>query len=184
MSVYVGIDVHRKRSQVAVIDQAGKVLASRNVPNGVKPVLSVIGGLPPGTPAAYEAAFGWGWLLELLEGYGFEPHMVHPLQCKAIASARLKNDKVDAATLAQLLRADLLPRRGSPRRRCARCGPCCGTGRSWSGCARFCATASTRSWPTTATAGRRAAGAGRAAGGSPPWSCPRSPARSSTTPWR
>jgi transposase len=34
---------------------------------------------------------------------------VHPLRCKAIASARLKNDKVDAAMLAQLLRADLLP---------------------------------------------------------------------------
>lgn len=109
MSVYVGIDVHRKRSRVAVIDEGGEVLANRNVPNGVKPVLSVIGGLPAGTPAAYEAAFGWGWLLELLEGYGFEPHMVHPLQCKAIASARLKDDKVDAATLAQLLRAGLLP---------------------------------------------------------------------------
>src|SRR6266704_6447650 len=74
MSVYVGIDVHRKRSQVA-----------------------------------FEAAFGWGWLVQLLEDYGFEPHMVHPLRCKAIASARLKNDKVDAAILAQLLRADLLP---------------------------------------------------------------------------
>jgi transposase len=109
MSVYVGIDVHRKRSQVAVVDQGGEVLANRNVPNGVRPILGVIGGLPAGTPAAYEAAFGWGWLLELLEDYGFEPHMVHPLQCKAIASARLKNDKVDAATLAQLLRADLLP---------------------------------------------------------------------------
>jgi transposase len=34
---------------------------------------------------------------------------VHSLRCKAIASARLKNDKVDAAILAQLLRADLLP---------------------------------------------------------------------------
>jgi transposase len=34
---------------------------------------------------------------------------VHPLRCKAIASARLKNDKVDAEILAQLLRADLLP---------------------------------------------------------------------------
>ena len=109
MSVYVGIDVHRKRSQVAVIDQDGQVLANRNVNNGVTPILSVIGGLPPGTPAAFEAAFGWGWLLELLEDYGFEPHLVHPLQCKAIASARLKNDKVDAAILAQLLRADLLP---------------------------------------------------------------------------
>src|SRR6185437_8905624 len=109
MSVYVGIDVHRKRSQVAVIDQDGEVLANRNVPNGVKPILGVIGGLPAGTPAAFEAAFGWGWLVELLEDYGFSPHLVHPLQCKAIASARLKNDKVDAAILAQLLRADLLP---------------------------------------------------------------------------
>ena len=90
MSVYVGIDVHRKRSQVAVINQHGEVLANRNVPNGVKPILSVIGGLPPDTPAASGAAFGWGWLVELLEDYGFEPHLVHPLQCKAIASARLK----------------------------------------------------------------------------------------------
>jgi len=109
MSVYVGIDVHRKRSQVAVIDQVGEVLANRNVPNGVESVLGVIGGLPAGTPVAFEAAFGWGWLVELLEDYGFAPHLVHPLRCKAIASARLKNDKVDAAILAQLLRADLLP---------------------------------------------------------------------------
>src|SRR5260221_2650527 len=52
MSVYVGIDVHRKRSQVAVIDSGGEVLANRNVPNGVETILGVIGGLPPGTPAA------------------------------------------------------------------------------------------------------------------------------------
>src|SRR5438034_6559591 len=109
MSVYVGIDVHRKRSQLAVIDQSGEVLTNRNVPNGVEPILSVIGGLPPGTPAAFESAFGTGWLVELLEDYGFAPHLVHSLRCKAIASARLKNDKVDAAILAQLLRADLLP---------------------------------------------------------------------------
>jgi Transposase len=109
MSVYVGIDVHRKRSQVAVIDAQGEVLVNRNVPNGVEPILKVIGGLPPGTPAAFEAAFGTGWLVELLQDYGFDPHLVHPLRCKAIASARLKNDKVDAEILAQLLRADLLP---------------------------------------------------------------------------
>src|SRR5213596_2673564 len=109
MSVYVGIDVHRKRSQVAVVSQDGEVLANRNVPNGVEPVLRVIGGLPAGTPVAFEAAFGWGWLAEMLADYGFEAHLVHPLRCKAIASARLKNDKVDAAILAQLLRADLLP---------------------------------------------------------------------------
>jgi len=109
MSVYVGIDVHRKRSQVAVIDGDGGVLANRNVPSGAEPILKVIGGLPPGTPAAFEAAYGTSWLVALLEDYGFGPHLVHPSRCKAIASARLKNDKVDAAILAQLLRADLLP---------------------------------------------------------------------------
>ena len=109
MSVYVGIDVHRKRSQVAVVTEDGKVQLNRNVVNGSEPMLRLIGDLPAGTPVAFEAAFGWGWLVELLEDYGFEPHMVHPLRCKAIASARLKNDKVDAAILAQLLRADLLP---------------------------------------------------------------------------
>ncbi|WP_187366175.1 hypothetical protein [Trebonia kvetii] len=52
MSVCVRIDVHRKRSQVAVINEGGEVLANRHVPNGVRPILSVIGGLPAGTAAA------------------------------------------------------------------------------------------------------------------------------------
>ena len=109
MSVYVGIDVHRKRSQVAVVTGDGQVRLNRNVVNGTEPILRLIGDLPAGTPVAFEAAFGTGWLVELLEDYGFTPHLVHPLRCKAIASARLKNDKVDAAILGQLLRADLLP---------------------------------------------------------------------------
>jgi transposase len=107
--VHVGIDVHRRRSQVAVVDSAGVVLKNRNVVNGVETVLSLIGEYPTHTPVAFEAAYGWGWLVELLDDYGYQPHLVHPTRCKAIASARLKNDKVDAATLAQLLRADLLP---------------------------------------------------------------------------
>jgi transposase len=109
MSVYVGIDVHRKRSQVAVVTGDGTVQVNKNVVNGSEPFLRLIGDLPSGTPVAFEAAFSWSWLADLLEDYAFESHLVHPLRCKAIASARLKNDKVDAATLAQLLRADLLP---------------------------------------------------------------------------
>ena len=92
-----------------MVTEDGKVQLNRNVVNGQEPMLRLIGGLPAGTPVASGAAYGWGWLVELLEDYGFDPHLVHPLRCKAIASARLKNDKVDAATLAQLLRADLLP---------------------------------------------------------------------------
>src|SRR3974390_3005154 len=109
MSVYLGSAVHRKRSQVAVVTEDGQVQLNKNTVNGTEPILRLIGDLPAGTPVAFEAAFGWGWLVRLLEDYGFEAHLMHPLRCKAIASARLKNDKVDAATLAQLLRADLPP---------------------------------------------------------------------------
>jgi transposase len=56
----------------------------------------------------FEATYGWAWLAELLHEMGFDAHLAHPAACKAIASARLKNDKVDARTLAQLMRVDLL----------------------------------------------------------------------------
>ena len=56
-----------------------------------------------------EATYGWEWLAEPLEHDGRELHLAHPLRTKAIASARVKTDAVDACTLAQLLRADLLP---------------------------------------------------------------------------
>jgi transposase len=103
------MDVHRKRSQVAIVDDAGDEQRNRNVANDPAKLVPILGALPPGTPVAFEAAYGWGWLVELLEELELEPHLVHPSRCKQVASARLKNDKVDAATLAQLLRADLLP---------------------------------------------------------------------------
>jgi len=109
MRVYVGMDVHRKRSQVALVDEHGGQLANRNLPNNSAELTSILGCLEPGTPVAFEAAYGWGWLAELLNELELEPHLVHPSRCKAIASARLKNDRVDARTLAQLLRAELLP---------------------------------------------------------------------------
>jgi transposase len=45
MSVYVGIDVHRKRSQVAVVTEDGKVQLNKNVVNGSEPMLRLrVGG--------------------------------------------------------------------------------------------------------------------------------------------
>jgi transposase len=106
--LYVGLDVHRRRTQVAALDEDGHELFNRNVPNDVEKLGDVLVGFEPGTPVVFEATYGWAWLAELLHEMGFEAHLAHPAACKAIASARLKNDKVDARTLAQLLRVDLL----------------------------------------------------------------------------
>jgi hypothetical protein len=62
MTVYVGMDVHRKRSQVAIIDAAGVQQRNRNLANDPAKLVPFLGALPPGTPVAFEAAYGWaGW---------------------------------------------------------------------------------------------------------------------------
>jgi transposase len=85
MNVYVGMDVHRKRSQVAIVDDAGVQQRNRNLANDPAKLIPVLGALAPGTPVAFEAAYGWGWLVDLLEELELEPHLVHPSRCKAIA---------------------------------------------------------------------------------------------------
>jgi hypothetical protein len=172
MSVYVGIDVHRKRSQVAVVTEDGTVVLNKNVVNGSTPFLHLIGDLPSGTPVAFEAAFGWSWLAELLEDYGFEAHLVHPLRCKAIASARLKNDKGRRGDLGAAAA------RGPAARGVDRPGggpsaprPDPAPDRPGPAGHHPAEPGSTRSPPTTAMTGQPATGPAPAAAGWPSWTC-------------
>jgi transposase len=109
MRVYVGMDVHRKRSQVAIVDAADVPQRNRNLANDPAKLVPILGALPPGTPVAFEAAYGWGWLVELLEELQLGPHLSIPAAARRSPPPGCRNDKVDACTLAQLLRADLLP---------------------------------------------------------------------------
>ena len=105
----VGIDLHRNRSHIAVIDEHGELILSKRIVNGRETFLDLLGGLDGESRIAVEATYGWEWLAELLEDAGYDMHLAHPLRTRAIAAARVKTDAVDARTLAHLLRADLLP---------------------------------------------------------------------------
>jgi transposase len=105
----VGIDLHRKRSHVAVLDEHGTELLSRRIVNDPQTFLELLEGIEGESKIALEATYGWEWLADVLEEAGYELHLAHPLRTKAIASARVKTDAVDARTLAHLLRTDLLP---------------------------------------------------------------------------
>jgi transposase len=58
---------------------------------------------------AVEACGFWPAFREVVEPEVERLVLVHPQRVKAIASAKLKNDRVDSETLAHLLRCDLLP---------------------------------------------------------------------------
>jgi transposase len=52
----------------------------------------------------------WPVVADALEGLTEELVLAHPLKTRAIASARIKTDRIDSAMLAHLLRTDLVPR--------------------------------------------------------------------------
>jgi transposase len=109
-SRWVGIDLHRRRSHIAVVDERGELTVSRRIANDPETFLELLGDPGEGeTHVALEATYGWEWLAELLEEAGYDLHLAHPLRTRAIAAARVKTDAIDARTLAQLLRSGMLP---------------------------------------------------------------------------
>jgi transposase len=106
--VHVGVDLDKRSSQIAVLTEDGEIVQQR-LPNDAERLEKFFVQLPPQTPIAIEASGTWWWLVDLLEQLGHRPVLSNPKQTKAIAAARLKNDRVDAERLGLLLRGDLLP---------------------------------------------------------------------------
>jgi len=113
---HTGIDFHKRTSYITTVDEEGKVLMSYEISNDPVSIKSLACGLGPGDQVAVEATGHWMYLYEQLEDSGAEVILSHPQATKAIAAARLKNDKVDSRMLAHLLRTKLLPRSYIPPR--------------------------------------------------------------------
>jgi transposase len=105
---YTGIDLHKKTSFITTIDATGKIVTRANLQNVEEDILAYFANLDKETRIVIESMASWYWLYDLLTGEGFEVVISNPVKTKAIASAKIKNDKLDSHMLAQLLRADLI----------------------------------------------------------------------------
>src|SRR5215204_4336203 len=69
--VYVGVDLHRKRSHVVALDPTGQVMLSRRVGNAPAEFLRIFGELEPlPIEVVFEATYGWSWFADLLADVG------------------------------------------------------------------------------------------------------------------
>jgi transposase len=109
MMKYVGIDFHKNYSFITEMGETGAIQRQIKLSNNRNTLKRYIDKLPVQSKIALEATCNWYYFYELVEDHDFDIFLAHPLKTKAIASARLMNDKVSSATLAHLLRADLLP---------------------------------------------------------------------------
>lgn len=115
--LYVGVDQHKKFSQVAVVNESGEVLENRRVYHDDKDEIKrFFRELGEESTAVLEATRNWYWLYDLLEEEVREVKLCHPAKVRLIAEAKVKTDKIDATVLAQLKRTGYLPESYAPPR--------------------------------------------------------------------
>ncbi len=107
--MFYGLDVHKEFIQVCALRTKGTERREFRVAASAEAVERFARGLRPEDHVVLEATFHTWALHDILTRH--VPHVVvaNPLQVKAIAHAKIKTDKVDAYTLARLLRADFIP---------------------------------------------------------------------------
>ncbi len=106
--LYTGLDLHKSFSYITTMNDKGQIVGQKKLPSNGE-VVEFLKEFGESMEVAIEATPSWYWLYVLLEDEGFDVKLSHPLKTKAIASAKVKTDKVDSATLAHLLRSELLP---------------------------------------------------------------------------
>ncbi len=107
---FVGLDVHKRSVELCIVAAGGHLLQRHSVP-GTRAALEALATthLLPTDQVALEATTHCWAVARVLKPHVARVVVSNPLQTKAIAQAKIKTDKVDAAVLAQLLRCDFLP---------------------------------------------------------------------------
>jgi hypothetical protein len=104
---YIGMDVHKEATVIAVLNGSGKLVMESIVETKASSILQFIHGLRGELHVTWEEGTWAAWLYDLLQ-----PQVQQVLVCNPRRNALLKegskSDKVDARKLAELLRTGML----------------------------------------------------------------------------
>jgi transposase len=106
---YVGVDLHARTLYVCVLDQAGQVQLSRNLPAKPEPFLRAIQPFRPDVLVGCECVHSWYWLADTCRDHGIPFALGHAWAMKAVHGSKTKSDKKDAEAIARLLRGGTFP---------------------------------------------------------------------------
>ena len=103
--MYLGIDVHKRYAQVAVMDEAGKIVEEVRVENAN---LDDLAQRYAGAQAALEATSNYYHIHDTLSEH-LEVAVAHPKELSQIADSDKKTDRVDAKELVRMVRLNSVP---------------------------------------------------------------------------
>jgi transposase len=107
---YLGLDVHKRVVQACILDAGGRLTDSLRFDLTRESLAEFARRhLDDDCAVALEATTNTWAIVDVLATFCPRVVVSNPMRTKAIASAKVKTDKVDAEVLAQLLRCDFLP---------------------------------------------------------------------------
>lgn len=110
MKLYTGIDLHSNNSFISIIDETGKIVRKKRVPNDLPLILAVIKSDTDHIEGiVVESTFNWYWLVDGLIENGFKVHLANTTAIQQYQGIKYTDDDTDATWLAEMLRLNLLP---------------------------------------------------------------------------
>ena len=106
---FVGIDIGKAKCRAAIMDSGGIILEEFTFTNNHEGIEGLASRLTLDDRVVMESTGSvWTNLYNRLDAKHIPVALANPLKTKAIASAKIKSDKVDARILAHLLRSNLV----------------------------------------------------------------------------
>jgi transposase len=106
---YIGLDIHKQFTFAVAKDEKGLLITKDKFENSKENFEEYLKNFPKEeTKILMESTCVWEYIFEIIQSLGYDAKLSNPVKTKAIACARIKTDAVDASTLSDLLRANLV----------------------------------------------------------------------------
>ena len=109
-ALYVGSDLHGNNNFLGIIDEQGKRVFKKRLPNDrelikdvLRPYQEEIEGI------VVESTYNWYWLVDTLMEEGYRVHLANPSAIQQYSGLKHEDDQHDAFWLAEMLRLRILP---------------------------------------------------------------------------
>jgi transposase len=106
---YCGVDLHARTLSLCILGHDGTVRLEKTIPTDPRAFLDALAPYREDLVVCCECLFCWYWLADLCKEHDIAFVLGHALYMKAIHGGKAKNDKIDAAKIARLLRGGNIP---------------------------------------------------------------------------
>ena len=111
MGLHCAVDLHGDNGMYGIVDETGKRLLSKRLPNSLEAVLMALEPykerLEDGV--VVESTFNWYWLVDGLNENGYEARLANPAAMQQYNGLKNTDDETDAFFLTEMSRLGILP---------------------------------------------------------------------------